>query len=283
MDLAARGSWLDRTTVGSIIIFILFFIGILAFSQFSHFWQGSEQQERIFAAILGALGTLVSAIVGVLLFNWQRQAGEQEKIFDKQEFRRNLAAALRAEISESLEKWETAFDPDRIEEDLNMDRQNLENASDEQNGMPMGVPNIGNPIFDAHKDQILELPEAVIRLVTRYYQNDFHFNSYLLSVVDGKFSNLTSERQRKAILNLRALGFDALYSGLRAKAVLDAHLSGYYKVGFASIKVTDASITDKKLAKFLDQKEDQHKLLLKIANMDEEAVYASWKNAIGLK
>ncbi|WP_425091120.1 hypothetical protein [Tropicimonas sp. S265A] len=199
---------------------------------------GTRTQVILVGSVLSVLGTLVSAIVGVLLFNRQQSAREDERRAEresedahaKQErlrFRVNLAVALRAEIRESASRLTEQFTHDAILDQLSVDRSNLDNALDasgSSTAMPRGIALEPNIIFDNHTDRLYELPDAVIRALVRYYQNDLYLNRYLQRMSDGAFNGIAVQRQKMAVVYYREIGRTTLLAALRAQAVLRAYL-----------------------------------------------------------
>jgi hypothetical protein len=204
--------------------------------------ESAESRVRIVAAVITVSGTLVSAIVGVLLFHSQQRARERERVASeraaeqraaREEHRRHarFASGLRAEISESLVRLAQQFNPEAVLTALRADAVNFDRAAHVrrpfgrfQRAVPVGVGLERNIIFEQHQDDLRDLPEPVIWALVSYYQNDLHLARYLKEMTDGAFDNLALERQRRAAVQFRDLGQDTLRAGLRAKAMLDAFL-----------------------------------------------------------
>jgi hypothetical protein len=201
-------------------------------------WTGNEEDRiRIVAAVITVSGTLVSAIVGVLLFHSQQRAREREREVEAQRikaktdedakhYRWSVAAALRSEIRESLDRLSGQFTHEAIIRQLEAFAKGLED--DPNHGMPRGVAMEENIIFDAHRDKIFEMPEELVRALVRYYQNDRYLNRYLHNMSEGRFADISPDRQKRAIAYYLDVGRTAYLAAIRARVMLDAYILVYH-------------------------------------------------------
>ncbi|MBM7068158.1 hypothetical protein [Actibacterium sp. 188UL27-1] len=287
-------------------------IGALSLVLIAQTWSvtiaDDENRGRIIAALIGFGGTFISAITGVLLFNRQQSVREQEQ--ERQANRRDeedakrehkrvgrLAAALRAEISESLTRLTQQFKTDQILEALDRDARNFAVADGDSalRGMPAGVGPERSTIFEQHLGDIRDLPETVIWAIVSYYQNDLHLAQYLNKMTEGAFDRLAADRQRLAVVFYRDLGQDTLRSALRAKAMLDAFLVVHHlddgprrserELKLARVLMLDRP-TDQQLAEMLEMRQSRPELggVLRALPSDDSVDHlAAFQAAIGIR
>ena len=270
--------------------------------------QDVENRGRIIAALIGFGGTFISAITGVLLFNRQQTAREREH--ERQTERRHeedakrehirvgrLAAALRAEISESLTRLNQQFKTDQILLALERDGRNFAEADGDWRlrGLPAGVGPERSTIFEQHLCDIRELPETVIWAIVSYYQNDLHLAQYLNKMTEGAFDQLAADRQRMAVVFYRDLGQDTLRSALRAKAMLDAFLVVHHaddepgpserELSLARVLMRERP-TDAQLAEMLETRRSRPELgqiLRDLPSDDSTEHLTAFQAAIGIR
>ncbi|MEM9783833.1 MAG: hypothetical protein AAF899_15345 [Pseudomonadota bacterium] len=194
------------------------------------------RDTRVQAALISVTGTLVSALTGVLVFNMQAKAREDEiaarqarerkdERKRREELDKRMAAALRSEISASVDRLVRSFDPAENEALIRGMRRNLEQAAEGERGMPVGVALRENKVFEDQGSDLYHLPEGLLRAVVRYYQNDSYLTLYFEQMAEGHFDPVNDQRRRKAIRHYVYLGERALYTALIARAGLDMFMA----------------------------------------------------------
>ncbi|MEM6373190.1 MAG: hypothetical protein AAF727_10485, partial [Pseudomonadota bacterium] len=160
------------------------FLGLLVAFVFAHtvlwpflvsVWAEGKSREHVMlvSAVLAVLGTFFSAIVGIFIFTRQQVAREREQAHaaalerERTEtrdlaYRKSVAAALRSEIRESLDRLADQFVETSILRTLKTSSAHIDAASTirltTMHGMPTGVPMEENIIFDSHKEKVFEFP-----------------------------------------------------------------------------------------------------------------------------
>lgn len=199
---------------------------------------GPREHVMLVAALLGVFGTFISAIVGVYLFSRQQRAREAEQAQAHQKelettaqkeanYLKSVAAALRSEIRESLDRLASQFTEDQILSQLEYFSGTID--KDPAHGMPAGVAMEENIIFDSHKEKIFEFPEELVRALVRYYQNDRYLNRYLHAMTQGDFDDLTPDRKKRAAVQYLDVGRTTYLAAIRARTMLDAYLVHFCK------------------------------------------------------
>jgi len=207
--------------------------------QIEALWTSSNREQiMLVTALLGVFGTFISAIVGVYLFSRQQRAREAEQAQAHQKelettaqkeanYLKSVAAALRSEIRESLDRLAFQFTEDQILSQLVYVSRTID--EDPAHGMPAGVAMEENIIFDSHKEKVFEFPEELVRALVRYYQNDRYLNRYLHAMTQGDFDDLTPDRKKRAAVQYLDVGRTTYLAAIRARTMLDAYLVHFCK------------------------------------------------------
>jgi hypothetical protein len=189
------------------------------------------------------LAALVTAAFATVRYLHEQSQREQDRITAEEtevqrqrdqilRYRRNLAAALRAEIRESMARLASQFTHDAILEQLPLIAAQIDEAHNAgTRAMPAGVAMEENIIFDAHRDKTFELPEDLVRALVRYYQNDRYLNRYLSGMSTGTFDGLTPDRQKRAVVHYLEVGRTTLAAAIRARVMIDAYLLHRHRDG----------------------------------------------------
>ena len=195
-----------------------------------------QMDARIGAALVGIVGTLITALSGVWLFTEQQRSRDREK---EAEHRRNLAeeanankrvksklaAALRAEIAVSLDRLTDYYDPATYLDMAEAYGRSIDEAGEGERGMPVGKALPERLVYETHQRDIYELPECVIRALVRHYQNDLGLATLVDAMADGTYDAVDKKRQKRVIGLYFEMGERTLRSAIEAKSMLDAYLA----------------------------------------------------------
>ncbi|MEY8841576.1 hypothetical protein AB9K41_21320 [Cribrihabitans sp. XS_ASV171] len=210
-------------------VLILSLAGLLALAAYGapfvgEAWGVPESRARLVAAVLGVMGTALTALGAFALWSMQHAADRQRERDRRRDRRHRLLVALRAELGLNLAAQYAQFGPAQMAARKPVYLAELEKAGRGEVSMPMAVVSQTNDVFDAIKPEIADLPETVIAPVIAYYQQDEYVSQLLTRFAEGRFETVSKERRKRAIEALFAVGASALAAALEAFEAVDAEL-----------------------------------------------------------
>ncbi|MFC3616417.1 hypothetical protein ACFORG_21960 [Lutimaribacter marinistellae] len=179
-------------------------------------WDVPESRARLVAAVLGVMGTALTALGAFALWSMQHSADRRREQDRRRDRRHRLLVALRAELGLNLVAQEAQFGPAQTQARKPLYLAELEKAGRGEVSMPMAVVSQTNDVFDAIKSEIADLPEEVIAPVIAYYQQDEYVSQLLTRFAEGRFESVSKERRKRAIDALFTVGASALEAALAA-------------------------------------------------------------------
>ncbi len=180
-----------------------------------------SRPEIIYSALISVLGTGGTILGGYLLWRQQDRAERELEFHRKEERRRTLLVALRAELAECIQGQFDQFGPGTVDALKAKILANIDTAAPAEHSMPAAVVKRGNDIYDNMASEIAELPPSVIGPTIRYYKFDRYVAEILIAFTEAKFEKLSKDRRKDTVTTFVNIGTQALIAGLTAYDALN--------------------------------------------------------------
>ncbi|WP_420862479.1 hypothetical protein [Algirhabdus cladophorae] len=181
----------------------------------SYFWSDIQTHD-LEGDVIRGLGVGASVLGSFILWLLKQGDDQAKETKRKQDRQRRLLVALHAEIEMHLEQHMEQFTIAARSTIEPIMLANVSRKTGQTHSMPVGVVPKENDVFDRMKSEIMDLPDAVIGKVIRYYQADEYVSQLIIAFTESKFEGKALKERKNALKGYFNEGQRALYAGINA-------------------------------------------------------------------